>query len=467
MSTDDAVTQARRWLEEQLVALAGLRNAQPRDPSFRNWRQNTLTVLQRIWPQDQDRSERFRRIPFTMPGTRTEPRAMREWYSRGCTEAARVLRGLLDEVDTVGVPDPVDTPIAADLERGAEDDFPTVELPSGDAPRQTVEASDDENMIDLGGPPLPKGAATASTLERTPDEPLPPSLMMARPELRAPKPSEAPPARPRAAAPAPPAAATPKRRTPGRSAKPSKRERSRGGSRDKLKDMLGLARFESHEGSAVTEPPANAPRPPATPAPVPEAPGTGSVEAAPPRRRSGPPVDLAGMISPEFRDAPAVEPRRTPTRPHGEEVAEAAAPAPAEPLAANAPPTVVTPASANELESDDIDPEAFARATEDFLRTSPVLGSTGRPVQRVSDGTAFLDPDAVAVATLAREIGKLAVPESQRASLRAHLTDLAKRIETDTLDWEALRESVTIAMDHPELARRLMPILLPWLDRAA
>lgn len=114
-----------------------------------------------------------------------------------------------------------------------------------------------------------------------------------------------------------------------------------------------------------------------------------------------------------------------------------------------------------------LDPDAFARATEDFLRTSPVLGSTGRPVVRSSDGPSFMEPDAAGVASLAREIGRLSVPEPQRASLRAHLMDLARKLESGEIEWESLRDSVTIAMDHPELARRLMPILLPWLDRAA
>jgi len=459
MSRDAAVAQARRWLEEQLVALAGLRNAQSRDPSFRNWRQNTLTVLQRIWPNEPQHSEQFRRIPFTMPGTRTNPRAIREWYSRGCTEAARVLRALLEEVDTVGVPDTGGAPVVDDPEHRAEDDFPTVELPNSDAPRAAVQSVDDENMIDLGGPRLPAGAATASMLDRQPDEPAPPSLMMARPELQAGKP-----VRPPAAAPATPAAPASKKRA---ASKPAKRERARGGSREKLKDMLGLARFEAHEGSAASEPSAAAPPAAAPPA----ARETGNVDTTPPKRRIGPPVDLAGMIAPEFRDAPAVEPRRTRAAAADGVVQPAESAAPVEPVS---PPPAVTPtpapSAASHDERDDeeaIDPEAFARATEDFLRTSPVLGSTGRPVQRVSDGTAFLDPDAVAVATLAREIGKLDVPESQRASLRAHLTDLAKRIEADTLDWDALRESVGVAMEYPELARRLMPILLPWLDRAA
>ena len=480
MSADSHVAQARRWLEEQLVALAGLRNAQPRDPGFRNWRQNTLTVLQRIWPDDTQHSERFRRIPFSMPGNKTNPRQAREWYSRGCTEAAKVLRQLLEEVDTAGVPEPshardraMDDPV------DVEDDFPTLELPStGTRPRSAPVADNEENMIDLGGPGLPEGAATGSAADRTPDEPLPPSLQMSRPRLTPPAPR---PSAPKAAAPKAPevpvakvrpsAATSAKRRAGG---KPVRKERSRTTTRGKLKDMLGLARFEATEGSAALEPhedDEHATMPAAHAPGAPDAPGTGSVDASPPKRRSESQVDLSSLISPEFRDAPAVGPRRTTAKP----VAEGAplpVPPPVEaPLVASTPTAPVTPPvpagdpSAHEDES--LDPEEFARATEDFLRTSPVLGSTGRPVVRASDGPSFMEPDAAGVASLAREIGRLSVPEPQRASLRAHLMDLARQLESGEIEWEALRESVTIAMDHPELARRLMPILLPWFDRAA
>lgn len=474
MSGETDVAQARRWLEEQLVGLAGLRNAQPRDPGFRNWRQNTLTVLQRIWPNDPRHSERFRRIPFSVPGNRPNAKAMREWYSRGCTDAAKVLRALLEEVDTVGVPGMGSAPAARGLEPGeAEDDFPTVELPATDAaPSARREEADDDNMIDLGASTTLRGAPTASALDRQPDEPLPPSLKVSVPARHAaPKaPVVAPPAAsgqaaddvPAAEQPKPQAAA-PKRRSATRG---PRRERPRAGSRERLKDMLGLARFEADEAPAAAPAPGSAAPLPDSP---PDAPGSGSVDASPPRRRAETRVDPASMISAEFREAPAVQPRRASARPADEAAAspaEALAPPPPAALAGSGPERAeVTDASEDDHEG--LDPEAFARATEAFLRSSPVLGSTGRPVQRVSDGTSFLDPDAVAVATLATEVGRLAVPESQRASLRAHLLDLARQLESGAIEWEALRESVTTAMEHPEVARRLMPVLLPWLDRAA
>ena len=49
--------------------------------------QAALTTMQRIWPGDQERSERFRRIPFSPVDPRADARTVREWYSRGCQEA--------------------------------------------------------------------------------------------------------------------------------------------------------------------------------------------------------------------------------------------------------------------------------------------------------------------------------------------------------------------------------------------
>ena len=101
------------------------------------------------------------------------------------------------------------------------------------------------------------------------------------------------------------------------------------------------------------------------------------------------------------------------------------------------------------------------------VSASPVLGATGKPVQRTSDATGFTSPDAVAVASLAADVGKLGVQEGRRAGARAVLRDLAARLDDGSLDWALLRDAMTFAMEYPELARRLVPILLPWLERAA
>jgi hypothetical protein len=123
-----------------------------------------------------------------------------------------------------------------------------------------------------------------------------------------------------------------------------------------------------------------------------------------------------------------------------------------------------------------VDPEEFAQATEDFIRTSPVLGATGRKVKRgdyderkreTRDAASYDDPDAIAVATMLDDLSGLGVPNPRHKEARARLEDLARRIENGELDWAALRKAVWFAMEYPELARRLMPILLPWIDRAA
>jgi hypothetical protein len=114
-----------------------------------------------------------------------------------------------------------------------------------------------------------------------------------------------------------------------------------------------------------------------------------------------------------------------------------------------------------------VDPDAFARATEDFMRSSPVLGATGRKVSRPEEETGFNDPDAIAVASMVQELGRLDVPAGRHAEVRARLLDLARRIEKGELEWTSLRKAVWFAMEYPEIARRLMPVLLPWIDRAA
>jgi len=131
-----------------------------------------------------------------------------------------------------------------------------------------------------------------------------------------------------------------------------------------------------------------------------------------------------------------------------------------------------TPLGEGEGEGEDsavgrVDPDAFARATEDFMRTSPVMGARGRRVQRPSDDTGFNDPDAIAVSSMTQDLGRMGVPSGRHAETRARLHDLARRIERGELDWTSLRKAVWFTMEYPELARRLMPVLLPWIDRAA
>jgi hypothetical protein len=211
--------------------------------------------------------------------------------------------------------------------------------------------------------------------------------------------------------------------------------------------MLGLDKLgrEAHPEPAppppapVVEAPVVAAAPP--PAPVVEAP----VAAAPP---PAPVVEAPVAAAPP--PAPVVE-----------APVVAAPPPPAAVVVPEMPAPPAPPAEAAEHRED------FAQATADFMRNSPVLGLQGRPVQRVSDATQFLDPDAVALATLAADVGRFVPDDAAREALRTAMVEFAMQVEARSPEWSALRDLVASAMAYPELARRLMPIVLPWLGRAA
>jgi len=90
--------QALEQLREVISILRELSNAGPRDQSFKQWRQVTLTLLQRIWPNDQGNAARFRRIPFSPPSSRADSRTVRECYERGVCEAVAYLESSNEEV---------------------------------------------------------------------------------------------------------------------------------------------------------------------------------------------------------------------------------------------------------------------------------------------------------------------------------------------------------------------------------
>ncbi|MFN8587666.1 MAG: hypothetical protein U0704_07660 [Candidatus Eisenbacteria bacterium] len=461
---NEHVQRCRQMLAEQITALGTLRNASSRDTGFKHWRQNTLTVLQRVWPGDMTRSERFRRISFSPSHGKADGRTLREWYARGCAEATAYLEALVATVDREGVPPPVSTPNAAEPTRRAvqEDDFPVLDLPA--AGSNPVVLSQGDSLADLAampgtdgreaGSPAPpqlkvqlKSPASSAAPPPVAEEPKPASLHIQRTEALRPDVSEpAGPARlpgeppaasgkaggivktparsavPQAeaakpaatpAVPAPPAAA-PAARKPVRAGKPRKSAAPRG----KLKDMLGLNALEAAADAAARELRAAAPQ-------APQAPKTPRATPAP-----------AAPASPPPSTAP-------PTPPVSQ---QPAAPAPALP---------------------ELDDAAAARATEDFLRTSPVLGLTGKPVQRNTDDTGFSDPDAIGIATLASDAGRHGVGEDRREQVRAELMELAIQFEAHAPQWATLQRAVTLSMEFPELAKRLMPIVLPWLGRAA
>ena len=68
---------------------------------------------------------------------------------------------------------------------------------------------------------------------------------------------------------------------------------------------------------------------------------------------------------------------------------------------------------------------------------------------------------------LAGQVEELGVPSRERGIVRAALIDLGRQMESPPINWEALRETVAFAMDYPALARRVLPLVLPYLDHAA
>jgi hypothetical protein len=104
MTDPDAAQRAREWLERQLADLGQLRNATRRDQNFKTWRQQTLTVIQRVWPGDARRVDRFRRIPFSPPTPHASVAQVREFYERGWGEAGVLLREFLSEINLLGLP---------------------------------------------------------------------------------------------------------------------------------------------------------------------------------------------------------------------------------------------------------------------------------------------------------------------------------------------------------------------------
>lgn len=492
MSATTHVQRCREWIQEQLDAMGTLRTANTRDLAFKNWRQNTVTLLQRIWPEDRERVERFRRIVFTPPHSRADAKLSREWFGKGIGESRTYLNSLLDLIDREGVPAPAE----ADRERESEEmesevGFPMLDL-SGEPSREEATEAPAARTQEAGGLDVTPGYTTPDDQGATPRDPrapAPPSLNL---QWKAPSLSdlkhregplaETPPAlgessdepdRPGAdderpaieiprAPSLPPAPAPPVRREPasrvvarGKSGR-GKGKKSAG--KAKLKDLLGLSEFD-----ARAQEPAAAAAPPAPPVPV-----VAAREAAPAAAPPVPPaVEREAPPAAAFPPAPkrqvtpaaAVPPAPRP------EAAPVAAPVPP-PDAAPAPPSASAPADRGD-DSDEVDDADRERATLDFMQNSPVFGVIGKPVQRRTDTTEFLDPDAVAVATLVVDLGRLGVPDGMKASLGTRLVDVAKRLEAGDLDWALLRAAVTDAMQYPELAKRLLPVLLPWLERAA
>jgi len=128
--------------------------------------------------------------------------------------------------------------------------------------------------------------------------------------------------------------------------------------------------------------------------------------------------------------------------------------------------------SAGDPDDDAVD---TARVMEDFLLNSPVMRARPRPVQRrgaeatpaKAQPLPSRDSAASRMLAIAADVETLGVPESHRARVRAALMDLARQLDEPELSWDVLRDAVQFVMVYPAIARRALPLLLPFLDLAA
>lgn len=408
MAENSAGQSARHMLERQIEALGSLYNAGVRSPVFREWRQATLTCIQRIWPAEPARPERFRRIPFSPPMGRPGEREVREYFVRGCSEAGSLLKDYIAEIASVGVPNPgaASTPVAGALPTAGknDDDFPTVNLPGPGAGGGTAASPPKPRLKDLLG-----FSEASHSAPRAAPAPSDAAAVGAPPVPHPPAPTVA------AAAPAP------------------------AGTVEQAMAELESHGFFAPPSHVMRDDPASGPA--ALPAePIAPAPAAPAPAAAAPQPR----IVVTGTEPPMSAAPPPVAPPG-PSAPQNAERATAAAAARAD------------------------DPDDLGRVAEELLRASSVLSSLPRRAaqDRRTSAREIRSPIPLAIAALALEVEALGVPEGHRSRARAVLLDLSRRLDTPNLTWDALREAMSFVMEFPSLGRRMVPLLLPYLDRAA
>jgi len=451
-----AKERAIRSLSAQIDQLGEVRNAGTRDPGFKLWRQSTLTLIQRLWPGDETRSTRFRRVPFSPPSTRADQRSTREWYERGCGEVLQLLKGFLEEIETDGLPTAARTPGAgASGTSEAEEVFPTLSLPaSGGASTEPRGSSEI--------PRLPESPVTEAST------PAPESTTV--PIVETPVETRRTPAEPGGREGSPPATAHAPRAGHGGGKNGSRGPRNgrRGAPKPRLKDLLGFGDDAAIGGSAPAE---AAPIPDAqpqdvAPAAVARTPGVTPAAAASPQEIAAiddatleivPSLSVVGpmAVPPTAAPPPAVPDLRQDPDFEAHEVAEEANDRALQ--------------SALEAALEPIFEEDAGRAAAEFLQNSPVFGARPRALEpRIAPvSEAFKSPAAVAVAAIAAEVTALGVAEGNRAQVRAALFDLAGQLDHHEFTWDALREAVAFVMQYPPVGRRVLPLLIPYLDEAA
>ena len=117
MKSGMAPKAAHAKLEKQIEQLSELRNGGTRAVEFREWRQTTLTLIERIWPEQASRATRFRRIPFSPTSANADDKVTRDAFERGCAEARRLLKLWLAEIGSRGVSQDAEAPRLAEAVR--------------------------------------------------------------------------------------------------------------------------------------------------------------------------------------------------------------------------------------------------------------------------------------------------------------------------------------------------------------
>jgi hypothetical protein len=154
----------------------------------------------------------------------------------------------------------------------------------------------------------------------------------------------------------------------------------------------------------------------------------------------------------------------------------AAGPAPKSPLGSDGLPNLswldaeAAPTPEAELAPEEM--EDLRSVTDEFLSASPVFsvagpGGSGRPAGPGGAAPQELSPTALAIMAMAVEIESLGVPEGDRPRVREALLDLARKLDSKMLTWRQLRLTVEVVMEYPAIGRRVLPMIVPFLDRAA
>ena len=388
------VETARGWLERQLSELGGLRNAGNRAPEFKAWRQNTLTVIQRIWPGDEKRCDRFRRIPFRPPGTKADTRAVRECYERGCGEAGVLLRQFLGELTLVGLDGPIDA---------------------------AVEVSEPKNENEKESQKETSGAPSlnpvAQWLQRLPSR-----------------------------APAP-----------------------RGGGNGKKKAAPSESLHTADDflsTSPIFNPPETAPPMTVTPEPEPMVEAARPIPPAPAATVSAKPTPASAKPEP----APPVKPTSATTPPPPTVNAPAAAPkpnAPAAEMPAQSAPAAKAPSPSPAMPAKPASVEPVASAPAVTAAMPPAMSIVPAPAETAPASMQFNSEAAREIAMVAAALEFLDVPPARRRPLAAALFELSHAIDGVSPEWADLRRGVNVVMEHPAVARRVLPHVLPFINKAA